>query len=348
MRQIASLSCFAGLSFIAASAFAQNPQLIIDNSQFNFESPSVDWVTINPTDGSVRVNSTGAGGNPVQPLSCSRGQPNSPTVALGGVPTTNVTPGQQFTVTWSSSNTQTGNSTPCTRSGTGTEWAPGGNPVANQAANNPTGIAVTIPAGSTNGQQFTFTLTCQGNGGSSGLDSRTVTVNVSNDPNCPVSNPHGLSQIGSPTTWPGTFRGQGGFNNGNAVSLSPGECMALSFNSGQIASPPVWTTGFLQMFTSTSGTQGAQSVSISRCPCDYRSTVLITSGQTCMTQPASKVSLGWRVVAQPTDIASQCPLLTNTDYFVNITYGNASSQFGFCPGGGCKSIGGNTCQGTCP
>jgi hypothetical protein len=270
---------------------------------------------------------------------------DEPTVVLLGVPQGTVSPGQSFTIRWGASNTQLGNNAPCTRSGSATEWAPGGFPLSNQPAVNNVGVTVTVPPQANNGEQIQFSLSCLGNQGVSQVVSQNVTVGGID---CTNATPAGIVQLGFPSAWPGNFRSSAGFNVGNAPSLSQGECVALAFNAGEFGVPPRWTAGALQIFTSTNGNQGAMSLSISRCPCDFRSSQN-TSSQTCLTLPSSKSSLGWRLLGSPADTPGVCPLLVNTNYFVNIAYGSSTQTgFGSCAGGDCRPIGNNICQQNCP
>jgi len=347
MRIKSRCSVLAGLAFCALSAFAQQPELVIDNNAiFQFESNATDWMTLD-ANGRVTINSTGAGGVPVQPLSCSRGSVTSPSVSLGGVPVTTVTSGQSFTLTWNSANTQTGNSTPCTRSGTnGTGWANGG-PVTGQPGVNASGIQVTIPSTATDGQTFNFTMQCVGNGGTSGQDTRTVTV--LNGPSCPANNVHGL-QVISPSTWPGNFRSPSGIGPGASIPMSSNQCLAMAFNSGQFGTPPRWTGGRIEFFTQT-GALGTFSLSYSRCPCDFRP-ALNDNNQQCRTfSAASKLVLGWKLIASPgAPTNGQCGLLTNTDYFVNVAYGpgtEPSNPLGQCFSGACPVFGSSVCGENC-
>lgn len=284
-------------------------------------TPGRAAIAINPTDGSVTVRSVSEA-----VLQCTQTS-TAPIITSFTATPSSVTPGTQVTLSWSTTNVST-SGTPCQAISGPSEWtAIGLLPSSGSRVVQANGVA---PSTLTYGLRCTGTDTTQ--------VTQTVSVSLASNPtNCSGQNapPEGYQLTVLPLcgTFPcasGTFP-PGSTNRGiqlsQAVSIAYQFTPTLSFGGAQLGS--VTTDEWLgQNVTPGNGT-----ISISACPHDYGNNLGL-----CRDGPGAALAVTY-TIGPP---ATNCPLVSGSVYYFNITSGNSTtiggSNLGFCTTYPCRAL----------
>jgi hypothetical protein len=219
----------------------------------------------------------------------------------------NVLPGTSITLNWSSTNT-----TSCTPAqGAGTTWA-------SQGTLNPNGSLTFAAPQTSSATPITFQLNCT-NGSTSVSQTTQVTVQNSTPGTCTPIYPNG-----STSSWDGVFSTWPSYNVRRRIFVPANGYLAWSFVATSVAGQfgTVVTSEFFP------DGDGEGQFSISRVPGCFTPSEL---GQGCLGQVNRNSTVSWK---NGGGVVSQCALTPGVTYYVNFTYGNATSGPGpHCPAG---------------
>lgn len=259
-------------------------------------------VSIDATTGDVRVRSLNGG------IQCTAVA--APSITNFSPTSASVLPGSNITLNWSSTNT-----TSCTPAqGPGTTWA-------SQGTLNPSGSLTFLAPSTSSATPITFQLNCT-NGSATVSQTTQVTVQNTNPGTCTPIYPNGQT-----ASYSGVFGAWPAYQSNRRVFVPANGYVGYEFTATAVANQ-------FGSFTSTdfgSDGDGHGQMSISRVAGCFTPSELAIG---CLGAVSRFTSISWR---NGTGDAFRCGLTPGQTYYINFTYGSATSPASparpYCPAG---------------